>query len=118
MELRADHEGMVADLTDLHEAAIRRSAAGDEAELAELLPVDVVKLVAMAMPLPNVFHPISGVSLRTGDKAAGVGAQTHRPALAFDALLLRQEADHGMRRVRVELCRIHVVSAEGCPESL
>src|SRR5207244_9781050 len=81
VELRADHPGVVADLADLDERAVRGRAAGDEAGLFELGAVLVVELVAVAVALGHLVRAVSAVGARAGDEAAGVLAEPHAAAL-------------------------------------
>src|SRR5690242_9419822 len=113
MELRADHERMVAQLAHLDEAAVWRCTARYETEALQRLSVGVVEFVSMAVALPDFVHPIGFLRLAAADEPAGVGAKAHRAALLIDAELLAEHADHRIRRLRVELCRIDRVRAEG-----
>src|SRR2546425_1383092 len=70
VELRADHPGVVADLADLDERAVRGRAARDEAGLFELGAVLVVELVAVAVALGHLGGLIGAVSARADDEPA------------------------------------------------
>src|SRR5206468_8580832 len=58
VELRADHPGVVADLADLDERAVRGRAARDEAGLFQLGAVLVVELVAVSVALGYLAGPV------------------------------------------------------------
>src|SRR5215217_9179734 len=103
---------MVAQLTDLHEAAIRRRAAGEQAGLFEGIFVGVVELVAMAMPFQ---HEIGIVGLRcmtATAQATGVAAEAHRAAKVLYTLLFREEADHRVPSLWFHFCRVCIIPAE------
>ena len=86
MELRADHKGVVADLADLDEPAVRRRPAGDQASLPKLFAELVVELVAMAVALRRFVGAVGLVNDGAGFESAGVASQAHSAALFDDAL--------------------------------
>src|SRR5687768_8230616 len=91
VELGADHEGVVADLRDLNQAAVRRSAACHQAKRLKLLAVGVVELVAMAMALAHFLEAVGLLGLTAGRQAADVSAEAHGATLLVDAFLLRKQ---------------------------
>src|SRR5438552_7781910 len=112
VELRADHPGVVANLADLDERAVRGRAAGDEAGLFELGAVLVVELVAVAVALGHLGGLVGAMGARAGDEPTVVFAEPHRPALVDDPALGVEERDDGIRRLGVELGGVRLVAAE------
>src|SRR5581483_3603411 len=104
MELRRDEPGMVGKLDDLDEPSLLERPADDEPRIDELLPECVVHLVAVAVALGDA--PLAAVDLarpRVLRELDCLGAEAHRPAEILDVLLLRQQVDHGERRLGIHL---------------
>ena len=111
MELRGDEERMAVQLADLHPGP----ALGPPGEPPSggLDPVDVVgvDLVSVPVPLGHQGGAVQSVRLRPLGDDHVLGSETHGGAHVPDTLLLVHDADHGVRRVRVEL------GAAGHPQS-
>src|SRR5581483_387366 len=110
MELRRDEPRVVRQLDDLDEAAFLVGAADDEAAGEERLPVGIVDLVAVPVALED--DRLVRVQLtrpRSLDELDRLRAEPHRPAQVLDLLLLRQQVDDGVRRLRVHLRRVGTV---------
>src|SRR3954447_14253119 len=113
--LAGDEPGMVRELDHLDEAALLERARDHETCLDELRPEGVVDLVAVAMALVDDALAIGGVGARPVLNVDGVGAEAHRAAEILDLLLLGQEVDHGVGRLRVHLRRVGAVEPDDVP---
>src|SRR3954447_3243842 len=113
--LAGDEPGMVGELDHLDEAALLERARDHETCLDELWPEGVVDLVAVAMALVDDALAIGGVGARPVLDVDGVGAEAHRAAEILDLLLLGQEVDHGVGRLRVHLRRVGAVEPDDVP---
>src|SRR5437762_1002157 len=94
---------MARQLDDLDELAVRAGAAEREAVRGELLPIDVIELVAVAMPLHDGWLAIRLAGERAFSECRRLSAQPHRAAFVCDVPLLVQKADDRMGSVFVEL---------------
>ena len=81
VELDADEEGVVPQLHDLDEAAVRRDAAGDQPGLGQLLAVGVVELeaVAVAFATSSIAVGRCGFACRATSRQARGRAASCRP---------------------------------------
>jgi hypothetical protein len=118
MELGCHEPRMIPQLHDLDQTLIRRQAAQNEALAGERFPIGVVELVAMAVPLPHLGHPVGFVCLRPFQNLAGVRPQPHRSAFLLDAPLIGHEVDHGVWRARVEFGAVRAGEATGMSSQL
>ena len=117
MVLRGDEERVVvpAQLDDLDEPLIGRGARADEPSRLEPAAQVVIDLIAMPVALVHdrfaveLAHPGPVVQLHR------VGAEAHGPAHVGDLLLLGQEVDHRVRRLRVHLGRVRALHPDGMP---
>src|SRR3954452_8023998 len=110
VELRRDEPRVVGQLDDLDEAPFLERAADDEAAVQQLLAKGVVHLVAVAVALGD--HGLAAVPLAGAGAVSeldGLRAEPHRAAEVLDLLLLRQEVDHRMGRLRIHLRRVGAV---------
>src|SRR5580704_14874501 len=112
MELRPEHPGMVAQLTDLHQGTVGRNPAGDQTRMGKQAAVGVIELVTMAVPLGHDIGPVGPVSATARRKAAWVGPEPHRSALLLNTTLLGKHADDGDRGDGIELSRIDILGAK------
>src|SRR5919199_1486673 len=103
---------MIAQLDDLHQAAIRRMPGDDEATFLELAPVFIVELEAMAMAFEYEVASIGFRRTRARLQDAGVDAEAHRAAFVRNVELVGHEIDHRMFRRRIELRRIGILGAK------
>src|SRR5579859_8125920 len=94
VELAAQHERMVGQFGDFHQALVGTEAAEAHSGSFKLLAEMVVKLETMTMAFANLLCLVSLPRLRTGGKVAGVFAQAHRSAQAGDVMLIRHQVNH------------------------
>src|SRR3990170_3128813 len=118
VELGADHPGVVPELADLNQRAVRQRAAGDEARRLKLRAELVVELVAVPVSLHDLIAAVGLARLRRLHQTAGVTAQAHGAPLVLDAPLLREQADDGVGGLRIELRGVGFVLAEDVPGEL
>ena len=111
MELRADEPRMILDLDYLDETVIRQCAGNHHARLRELLPIDVVELIAVAMALMDELHAIGRRRIRPQAHLARISTQAHRAALFLDIDLRAHEVDDRMRGLGVELGAVGIAHA-------
>ena len=116
--LARDEPGVVGELDHLDEAALLERPRHDEARLDELRPEGVVHLVAVAMALVDDGFAVGRVGARPLLHVDGVGAEAHGAAEIFDLLLLGQEVDHRVGRLRVHLGRVGAVEPDDVPGEL
>src|SRR5690606_7814629 len=108
VELAADEPGVVRELHDLHQRAVRGRARDHEAVLLQLAAVAVVELVAVPVPLHDGFLPVEVPRQRPLCQHARLAAEAHGTAEVrllvpvLDAPVpvhpLGDEADDGMGR--------------------
>ena len=112
VELGPQHEGMIRQLGDLHQAVIRGKAAEDHPGTAQDVPVRVVELEAVAVTLVNQVHAVGPVGFRPGDEFTRVRAQAHRSPHFLDGPLVRHQVDDGVFRVGIELGAVGFVTVQ------
>src|SRR5918998_4471124 len=112
MKLRRDEERVVVELDHLDEALVGRRAAHDQPGGLQTLAQEEVDLVAMAVALVDDGLAVELTRAGAGVDLHRVGAEAHRPAEVGDLLLLRQEIDDRMRRLRIELRRVGALQAD------
>ena len=88
VELTTNHIGMVCELSDLHQFAIRGHTRENHACLFKLLTVRIIELEAVTMPLVHIGNCIGVRSLRPFLKQAWVQSQAHCPAHVCDRTLI------------------------------
>src|SRR5919202_3593569 len=103
---------MIAQLDDLHQAAIRGMPGDDEATFLKLAPVFIVELEAMAVAFEYEIASISFRRTRSRLQDAGVDAEAHRAAFVRNVELVGHEVDHRVFRRRIELRRIGILGAK------
>src|SRR2546425_99785 len=108
VELHADKPGMIAQLDDLDQLAIRRQTAEDHAPGHKPLTVGVVELVAVAVALGDALFAVEPRRQASIQQDAGISTQTHGAALVHYPALLVHQSDDRVRRVRIDLSRIGV----------
>src|SRR4051794_23009251 len=118
VELHGQEPGVIGQLDDLHELAVRAGAGHGEAVLLERLAIAVVELVAMAVPLADLFLAVGRERAAGGVEPARPSSKSHRAAALADAELLFHERDHGVLGVLVELRRIGIVEVQHAPREL
>ena len=94
---QATNHGMVRQLDELHQALVGGRAADDQAGLQQLLPEDVVDLVAVAVPLVDDLLAVGLEGLGARHHLGRRGAQAHGAAHVGDVLLLGQQVDDRVR---------------------
>src|SRR5581483_6693483 len=109
MELARHEPGVVGQLDDLDEPAVLIGAGDDEPVVDEPVAVDVVHLVAVAVPLEDHVLAVDLAGTRALGELDRLRAEPHGAAEILDALLLGQEVDHGERRLGVHLGRVGAV---------
>ena len=102
MKLAGHEERMILQLDQFRQLAVGRIAAEDEARLLELLPVGVVEFVAMAMPFIDDKGAIKLRRPGANHQLARLRAQAHGAAFLRHFLLLVQQGNDRMRRIRIE----------------
>src|SRR5439155_6172232 len=112
MELAGHEPGVVLQLDDLDEAAVRRLAGHDHARGLERRTVVVLHLEAVAMALVDDLLTVRLGRLRAGREAGRVEAQAHRAALLLHLALVGHEVDDRMLREQVELGRVGPLGTE------
>src|SRR3546814_12745717 len=75
MELHADEPGVVRDLDDLRQLAVRRQAGEQQARLLQHLPVVDVHLVAVAVALADRIRAVDVAHPGAFLEDAGIGAE-------------------------------------------
>src|SRR5829696_2243309 len=110
--LRGDEEGVVGQLDDLDEALVRGRAGHDQARGLEPPAQEVVDLVAMAVALVDDGLAVDLARLGVGVQLHRVGAEPHGAAHVGDLLLLGQQVDDRVLRVRVELAGVRPLHAD------
>ena len=106
MKLAAEKPGMAAQLDNLHQRAVRRHPAQHHPFGAEFGPVVIVELVAMAVPLRNLFPAIQLGGESFVLQHTRIAAQAHGAAFGVDGFLLFHEMNHRMGRLQVEFRRV------------
>src|SRR3989441_1313753 len=112
MELRGDEVRVAFQLEDFHPPSSVRSADVSKARIFEFRDVRRVDLVPMPVSLENRLGPVQFRGLRVRVHVDLVGPEAHRRAHSFQATLLREQVDDGMRRVRIELGTVRALQAE------
>jgi hypothetical protein len=102
MELHGEEPGMAGELDDFDELAIGAGAGEGEAVSRELLAIDVVELVAVAMAFGDFFAPVRFAGVRALREDGGLRAEAHGAAFVSDVFLLVEQADDGVGSVFVE----------------
>ena len=106
MELARDEPGMLGQLDDLDEPAFLEGARDDEPVLDELVAELVVDLVAVPMALVNRRLAVDLAGASPLAELDRLGAEPHRAAEILDLLLLGQQIDDRVRRLRIHLRRV------------
>ena len=106
VELARDEPRMVGQLDDLDEPALLERARDDEPVLDELVAELVVDLVAVPVALVDRRLAVDLARARALAELDRLRAEAHRAAEVLDLLLLGQQVDHRVRRLRVHLGRV------------
>ena len=109
--LGGDEERVVGQLDDLDQAVVGRGAAEHEPGVLQALAQVVVDLVAVAMALVDHGLVVDRAGAGAVVELHRVGAQAHRAAHVPHFLLLRQQVDHRVGRLGVELGGVGAVHA-------
>ncbi len=109
---------MLGKLDDLDEPPLLERARDDEAGLHEPLAIEVVHLIAVPVSLQDHRLAVQLARLGAPGYLDRLGAEAHRAAEILDSLLLRQEVDHRVRRLRIHLGRVRAVQADDVPSEL
>ena len=91
MELCAQHKWMVFELGDFHQPLIRGQAREDHAGIAQLLPIGIAELKAMAVAFLDYIFPVGFCGQGTGLQVAWVQAQAHSAAFVGYIALVRHQ---------------------------
>src|SRR5215213_2415486 len=110
--LAGDEPGMVRELDHLDKAAFLERARDDEARLDQLRPERVVHLVAVPVALVDDGLAVGRMCARPLLHVDSVGAEAHRATEILDFLLLGQEVDDRIGRLRVHLGRVGAVEPD------
>src|SRR3984893_6879103 len=111
MKLARDKPWMVRQLADLDELAPEVGARDDESRVEEPLAVVVVHLVAVPVALVHARLAVGLARARSLDELDRLGAEPHRAAEVFDLLLLGEQVDHRVRRLRIHFRRVRTIEA-------
>src|SRR5262245_52793604 len=84
MELHREVPGMLRELRDLDESAVRRPAGNPKAALGQCPLVQAVELIAVAMTLVDRRRAVDAVRQGSRRQLAGVGAEAHGAAELVD----------------------------------
>src|SRR5262249_22073269 len=106
VELAGDEPRMVGQLDDLHEPPLLERAAYDEARLHEPRPIVVVDLLSVPVPLVDDGLTVGLRDARSPRPLPRVAAGPLRAAGILDLLLLRQQVDDRVWRLRVHVGRV------------
>src|SRR5437870_3240455 len=80
LKLCGEKPGMMLELHNFHQAAVRREPAEHQPVLGQLLPIGVIELVAVAMALLDLRATVGLIRPRAFFQHAGVCPQTHGTA--------------------------------------
>src|SRR5918992_164046 len=78
----------------------------------------VVHLIPMAVPLVNDRLAVALSRPRPIGELDGLRAEAHRAAEVLDLLLLGEQVDDGIRRLRIHLGRVRTGEADDVPREL
>ena len=112
VELAGDEPRVVGELDDLDEPALLERPRDDEPRVDDLLAVVVVHLVAVAVPLVDDRLAVGLVGAGPLVDLDRLRAEAHRAAEVLDLLLLREQVDHRVRRLRVHLRRVRALEPD------
>src|SRR6478609_11566846 len=98
MELCSQEPGMVLELDDFDQPAVRRQPAQHQALSRKLLTVGVVEFKPVSVPFTNFVHAIHLVGKRPFSEAAEIASEAHCPALVAHGLLVVHQVYDWMRR--------------------
>src|SRR5437764_11783658 len=118
MELAGDEPGMSWQLDDFDETPLLEGSRDDEPCLDEASPEVVVDLVAVPVALVDHRLAVGLQGPRSRAELDRLRAEPHRAAEVLDLLLLRQQVDHRLRRLRIHLSRVRAFEAEHVPRVL
>ncbi len=80
VELHGQEPGMVQQLDDFDDRAVRAGSGSDQAMLVESLAIIIVKFIPMTMPFADPFHTVSPAGQAVRREHAGPGSQAHGAA--------------------------------------
>jgi len=103
MKLHSDKPGMLWQFHDFDKRAIGACSGKPHPIGFELLAVLVIEFITMAMPLGNLARPIRLAAAAVTVQLCHLPPQSHRAAHLRDVTLFIEQADHGMRRILIEL---------------
>ena len=106
MELNGDEPGVVRELDDLDELAVRRFSGHEESMLREGLLIGPVELVAMPMPFVNDVAVVNLPSTGLLGKLTRILAQSHRAAQVIDGQKVTEFVDNLVLGVWITLRRV------------
>src|SRR6476646_3677850 len=96
MELCCQEPGMILELDDFDQLAIRRQPAQHQSLCRQLFSVGVIELEAVPVSFANFIHSIHLMSERALHEAAEIASQSHGPAFVADALLFVHQVNDRM----------------------
>src|SRR4051794_10878420 len=112
MELARHEPRVVRKLHDLDQASTLKGPGDGESGLDQRRAVVVVHLVAVTVSFVHDRLAVRLLGTSAFDELDGLRTEAHRPAEVLDLLLLGQEVDHGMRRLRIHLRRVRAFEPE------
>ena len=112
MELNADNPFLTGLLNYLYQTGIGVYSRTDHASGLKLSFKLVVELIAVAMTLFDMLHPIRIEGFRSLLKFAVECAQTHCAAHVDDSFLLLHDVDYIIGRFKIHLYRVGIFQSQ------
>src|SRR5438270_1253566 len=110
--------GVIAQLDQLGERAIGRSAGNFEAFLAHSVAIFHVELITMSMALEHFVAPINLLRESTMLNFCRPGSEPHTGALVPDLALFFEQTDHRIGRGLIELAAVGVFDSTNVASKL
>ena len=93
---------MTGQFQNFDQSTVRRCSAESHTVCFELVAINVIEFVAMAMPFANAFGQVSLMCERSGSQHRDLRSQSHRSAQKRDLALIIEQTNDWMWRVLVE----------------
>src|SRR3954468_1575109 len=106
MELARNKKRVILQFDDLHQFAIGRRAAKNEAGFFELRSIGIIEFVAMAMPLVHQERAIEMAGTGAHYQLARLRTKAHSAAFLRNLFLLVEQGNDRVRRLWIELRRM------------
>ena len=115
MELHTDVKIIFGNFHRFDDVIIRRGTADDKPGINQTRAEIVIEFITVTVTLGNIGFAIATIHLRTGHYLAGICAETERTALRNIVILIRQEINYLMRRLRIKFAGVRVCHAGDAP---